>query len=90
MRTRRRLIALCAAGAMAAAMPVAVVSAHNQSCPLITVTSCQYDSHESNGGGGGGGTQQQQQGGGGGGGGGGGSSSSSSSSSGSAGSGSGG
>lgn len=86
MRTRRRLIALCAAGAMAAATPVAVVSAHNQSCPLITLTSCQYDSHEAHGGPGGGG-QQQQQAGGGGGGGGGGSSSSSSSSSGAAGAG---
>lgn len=88
MNARRKLIALCAAGAMAAAMPVAVVSAHNQACPLITLTSCQYDSHEAHGGPGGGGSQQQQQAGGGGGGGGGGSSSSSSSS-GSAGAGSG-
>lgn len=42
-RRRRRLAALCVAAAVAVAMPVAAVSAHNQDCPLISLTSCQYD-----------------------------------------------
>lgn len=79
MSVRRRLIAFAAAGAMAAAMPVAVVSAHNTNCGVLPLLNCQIDNHEANGGAGGPGGQQQQQGGGGGGGGGGSSSSSSSS-----------
>lgn len=52
MSYRRRLIALFVAGAAAVAMPVAVVSAHNQDCPLLPLTGCQYDNHSSSGGGG--------------------------------------
>lgn len=42
-RRRKRVALFVAAVAAAVAMPVAAVSAHNQDCPLISLTSCQYD-----------------------------------------------